>query len=159
MVKESRSTDFWAYIHKQQLSGCELAEVVNTRIEMHQSVMSKTCLLCSSRIWFAFEYINSKTIWTHSLGFHSPNLKHNVWNPIGRQCFDFVRPKSWSVRPNWRICSNFVHPESLSLRLRTQGCALDTSLHHHNHCCHHHHHDIIIIMTSYSLTLLCLLKS
>ena len=76
--------------------------------------MSKTCLLCSSRIWFAFEYINSKTIWMHSLGFHSTNLKQNFLNPIGRQCFNFVCPKSWSVRPNWRTRSNFVHPESLS---------------------------------------------
>ena len=90
--------------------------------------MSKTCLLCSSRIWFAFEYINSKTIWTHSLGFHSANLKQNFLNPIGRQCFDFVRPKSWSVRPNWCTRSNFVRPESLSLCPRTQGRALDTSL-------------------------------
>ena len=43
------------------------------------------------RILFAFEYINSKSIWMHSLGFHSPNLKQNS---IGCQCFDFVRPKS-----------------------------------------------------------------
>ena len=46
-----------------------------------------------------------------------------------RQCFDFVRPKSWSVRPNWCTRSNFVRPESLSRRPRTQGRALDTSLH------------------------------
>ena len=83
---------------------------------LHQSVMSKPCLLCSSRIWFAFEYIFE--IYLDTLAWISfAKFEINFRNPlIGCQCFDFVCPKARSVHPNWCTRSNFVRPESRSVR-------------------------------------------
>ena len=78
--------------------------------------MSKTCLLSSSCIWFAFEYIFE--IYLDALAWISfPKFEINFRNPlIECQCFDFVCPKAWAVRPNRRTHSNFVRPESGSVR-------------------------------------------
>ena len=71
--------------------------------------MWKASFLCSSRIWFAFEYIFEICL--------DAKFEISFRNPlIGCQCFDFVCPKPPSVRPNWRTRSNFVRPESRSVR-------------------------------------------
>ena len=90
-----------------------------TWIEMHQSLMPKPCFLCSSCIWFAFEYIFK--IYLDTLAWISfAKFEINFRNPlIGCQCFDFVCPKARSVHPNWCTRSNFVRPESRSVR---PGC-------------------------------------
>ena len=99
---------FWAVINNKSWASW------GTRMEMHQSVMSKTCLLCSLRIcctWIIFEIYLDALAWILFAKFGI-----NFRNPlIGCQCFDFFYPKARSVHPNWRTRSNFVRPESRSV--------------------------------------------
>ena len=63
-------------------------------LPVQTSKTSKTCLLCSSRILFVFEYIKFE-IYLDALAWISfAKFETKFINPIGRQCFDFVRPKS-----------------------------------------------------------------
>ena len=106
---------FWAVIHNNSWASQGM------QIEMHQSVMSKTCLpsaVCPSDLHLntfskSIKYLDALT-WISFTKFEI-----NFRNLIGCQCFDFVYPKAWSVRPNWHAHWNFVHPESLSV---PHGC-------------------------------------
>ena len=105
---ETRSADFfWLLLHNNSWASR------GTQIEMHQSVMLKTCLLFFQ---FAFEYIFR--IHLDALAcISSTKFESNFRNPlIGCQCFNFVHPKAPSAHPNWRTHSNSVRPESQSVR-------------------------------------------
>ena len=85
----------------------QLAEVRGSKCT-NQS-MSKTCLLCSSRILFAFETLNSKSIWTHLLDFI-----RQIWNKISKSNWTpmlWVYASKLMICANWRTRSNCVRPE------------------------------------------------
>ena len=109
---ETKSANFLVVIHNNSSAS------QGTRIEMHQSVMSKTCLLCSSRILFAFRNLFGRT------HLDLKQISKSNWTPM-----------LWVYASKLMICaSKLTHSLDwilcgpLSLRPRTQECALDTSL-------------------------------
>ena len=112
---------FWAVINNKSWASW------GTRMEMHQSVTSKTCLLCSLRIcctWIIFEIYLDALAWILFAKFEI-----NFRNPlIGCQCFDFFLSKSTICASKLTHSLKFCASRITICASRTQWRALDTML-------------------------------